>query len=242
MGTMISLVERHNSKDLWQWDKDRQIKIECESHEAIEEVHFSNVYTEKALIVKPYENESGELLADIPNILLTHAVTIEIYIAAGRCTKKKNTFEVNPRKKPFDYVYTKTEIKDYDTLEKRVKVLEEHKENGNNGIKDEIDPTVPEWAKHPTKPAYTPEEIGAASAECVIKILQDLNNKLSKTELQNAINTALKQAKESGEFNGKDGEKGDTPIKGTDYFTEADKTELVTELLNALPTWQGGAF
>lgn len=26
---------------------------------------------------------------------------------------------------------------------------------------DEIDPTVHEWAKEPTKPAYTPEEIGA---------------------------------------------------------------------------------
>ena len=31
------------------------------------------------------------------------------------------------------------------------------------------------------------------------------------------------------------GEKGDTPVKGKDYFTEADKTEMVNEVLAALP-------
>ena len=90
--------------------------------------------------------------------------------------------------------------------------------------------------------------------------------KLDKTALPKAINTALEQAKESGEFNGKDGvdgytpqkgidyfdgEKGETgekgadgytPVKGTDYFTDSDKAELVTEVLDSLPTWQGGAF
>ena len=45
--------------------------------------------------------------------------------------------------------------------------------------------------------------------------------------------------------NGSKGSKGDdgyAPKKGTDYFTEADKAELVTDVLNALPTWQGGAY
>lgn len=36
--------------------------------------------------------------------------------------------------------------------------------------------------------------------------------------------------------------KGYTPQKGVDYFTEADKAELVTNVLNALPTWRGGAY
>ena len=35
---------------------------------------------------------------------------------------------------------------------------------------------------------------------------------------------------------------GKTPEKGVDYFTEADKTEFVEDVLNALPTWQGGAY
>lgn len=72
--------------------------------------------------------------------------------------------------------------------------------------------------------------------------------KVDQTQLTNAVNNALTKAKESGEFNGsdgqdgKDGEDGYTPQKGTDYFTEEDKQELVTNVLNALPTWTGGAY
>ena len=95
----------------------------------------------------------------------------------------------------------------------------------------ENDPTVPEWAKQPTKPTYTAEEIGAISVD----------------ELQNAINDALLQAKESGEFNGADGKDGKdgkdgangvdgyTPQKGIDYYTDADKAEMVDAVLAALP-------
>lgn len=45
--------------------------------------------------------------------------------------------------------------------------------------------------------------------------------------------------------NGKDGaqgDKGDKPVKGEDYFTESDKAELVADVLEALPTWEGGSF
>ena len=38
------------------------------------------------------------------------------------------------------------------------------------------------------------------------------------------------------------GDKGDTPVKGTDYFTEDDKTDLIHSVLNSLPTWQGGEY
>lgn len=56
---------------------------------------------------------------------------------------------------------------------------------------------------------------------------------------QEAVNAALAQAKESGEF---DGEPGKTPVRGTDYYTEADKTEMVNAVLAALPTWTGGSY
>ena len=48
------------------------------------------------------------------------------------------------------------------------------------------------------------------------------------------------------QYNGSDvglkGEKGDTPVKGTDYWTAADKTEIVNDTLEALPTWTGGSY
>ena len=38
------------------------------------------------------------------------------------------------------------------------------------------------------------------------------------------------------------GDKGDTPQKGVDYYTPAEKDEFVTAVLNALPIWNGGSY
>ena len=92
-------------------------------------------------------------------------------------------------------------------------------------IADETDPTVPDWAKQPTKPSYTAEEVGALPTSTVIPTVpdnvsafrndagyltehQDISGKLDASELPTAINTALAQAKASGEFDGADGATG----------------------------------
>lgn len=41
---------------------------------------------------------------------------------------------------------------------------------------------------------------------------------------------------------GADGKDGKTPVKGTDYWTSADKAEIVADTLAALPTWTGGSY
>jgi hypothetical protein len=41
---------------------------------------------------------------------------------------------------------------------------------------------------------------------------------------------------------GDKGADGKTPVKGTDYWTEADKAEIVADTLAALPTWTGGNY
>lgn len=83
------------------------------------------------------------------------------------------------------------------------------------------------------------------------------------------VQDALQEAKDSGEFDGEpgvtphigangnwfvgetdtgvkaqgeDGDPGDTPQKGVDYWTEADKAEMVNDVLAALPTWEGGSY
>ena len=38
---------------------------------------------------------------------------------------------------------------------------------------------------------------------------------------------------------GDPGPKGDTPIKGLDYWTEADKAEIVEDVLTELPIYSG---
>lgn len=67
-------------------------------------------------------------------------------------------------------------------------------------------------------------------------------SKIGKEELGAAVEEALTQAKESGDFKGDKGDPGYTPQKGVDYFdgakgdpgddyilTEADKTEIAEE-------------
>lgn len=40
---------------------------------------------------------------------------------------------------------------------------------------------------------------------------------------------ALLEAKENGDFNGEKGDKGDTPVRGTDYWTEEDKAQIESD-------------
>lgn len=72
---------------------------------------------------------------------------------------------------------------------------------------------------------------------------QDISGKLDKDKLPEAINDALAQAKESGEFDGEDGQPGKdgrpgadgyTPKRGTDYWTDVDKTEIVQQAKSAI--------
>lgn len=111
----------------------------------------------------------------------------------------------------------------------------------------------------------------SAAQGVAIKSLIDIldTDKLDASELTLAINTALAQAKESGEFDGTDGEdgvsaahswsgttltittasgsssanlkgdKGDSPVRGTDYWTDADKAEIKAYVDEAI---LGGAW
>ena len=68
---------------------------------------------------------------------------------------------------------------------------------------------------------------------------------ISQDDLQNATNEALALAKASGEFDGPQGPAGAdgyTPVKGIDYLTESDKTELVNDVLAALPNGNEVAY
>lgn len=51
----------------------------------------------------------------------------------------------------------------------------------------------------------------------------DLSDYITTDQLEDAVEDALAKAKASGEFKG---ENGYTPVRGTDYWTEADKAEI----------------
>lgn len=90
----------------YQWDIDRKLIVEDAS---ISEVHFSNRTDDYALVVKTYI-ENGITLANVPNILLQTDWRIHVYAVDGNYTKHEKSYEVIARTKPSDYVYTETEI------------------------------------------------------------------------------------------------------------------------------------
>lgn len=59
---------------------------------------------------------------------------------------------------------------------------------------------------------------------------------VSQEQLGDAVDQALAEAKESGDFDGAPGEDGRTPVKGVDYFTEEDKAELVAAASDMVDT------
>lgn len=75
--------------------------------------------------------------------------------------------------------------------------------------------------------------------------LDDLGSK-SHTHANKDVLDKLSVSNGKLQYNGSDvglkGDKGDTPVKGTDYWTAADKAEIVADTLAALPTWTGGSY
>ena len=41
---------------------------------------------------------------------------------------------------------------------------------------------------------------------------------------------------------GEPGAQGYSPIRGTDYWTEDDKNEIVNQVLSLLSVWEGGSY
>lgn len=129
----------------------------------------------------------------------------------------------------------------------------------------ETDPTVPAWAKSPNKPSYTADEVGALSAD---KLPEAINEALADAKTsgefdgqpgKDGVSVTVKSVSESTADGGSNvvtfsdgktvtikngskgsaGENGKTPVVGTDYFTAADKSEMVAAVKAAMPseTW-----
>ena len=99
-----------------QWDLNRKIFVEDES---ITQVHFANLSNQNALVT-----EVKNHLADVPNVLLQDYGTILIYGCDGNYTKYSEAYRVLRREKPDNYVYTETEVLNYNNLLERINNVE----------------------------------------------------------------------------------------------------------------------
>ena len=121
-------------QEFTQWDINQKLIVKDRT---IKEVHFNNALSANALICVPYELD-GLLVVNVPNILLQEALRLYVYAFCGECVRASADYEVKPRVKPSDYVYTETEVKGYAALDNRLTEVEELTAAANEVLEDTV--------------------------------------------------------------------------------------------------------
>ena len=251
----MNLKIREKRSGFYQWDTGQQLIVE--GADGCSEVHFSRRGDATAMTCKIRE-VTGSRVADVPNCLLQTDTPFTAYLfyrsEDGTETRLAKRFQVIRRSKPADYVHTEEEYRTFAGLEKRIEELEEAQVDPEaiaSGVQKYMD----------TNPV-TPENIGALAAE---QLPQAINDALAQAKASGEFKGEKGDQGSQGEkgdtgatgprgLQGEKGEKGDkgdkgdtgvtgaagyTPVKGTDYFTAADKAEMVSAVIAALPVYAG---
>lgn len=253
---MLTLNDGRN--ELWQWDTKRKLTVDAECSQ----VHFSNKVFGRSIDVDVLNG-----LATIPDILLQTDKELTAWAFVGTpedgYTKISKSFKVNKRNKPADYVFTPPEQTTLAGLVDRLNKIEENQDP------DAIKNAVEDYLEHNPVEApvqsvngktgeiqLTADDVGAISQD-------DLQNATNEALAQAKASGEFKGEKgergepgpagpagadgqpgEKGEpgqpgKDGKDGADGYSPVRGTDYWTEADKAEIKAYVDNAI---LGGAW
>lgn len=187
----------------FQWDLDRKLIVEDKS---IKAVHFCN-RTGACSITRYCYDVNGMWLVDVPNLCLQESYRLRVYgFSEAKYTMEVQYFEVEARTKPEDYVYTEAEVACWETLDERIKALEE------NPVSEEAIAAAIEayLTEHPIAGGATEaekqqiarntEDIAAIKAQnyateeyvnaAVANVEVDLSNYYTKEETDAAINAA----------------------------------------------------
>ena len=267
---MIKVKEKNGKQYIYQYDTGREVIITPEEGYTVDSIEYFNNTTDLAPMGIIREVD-GVLLSDIPNSFLQSENAIRVYLVMhdekGRQTIKYKDITVIPRAKPADYVDEPDAVLTWHSLDERLKILEENGgPNGGNFSGSASDVTFDNEGTD-MESTDVQEAIKELSAQKLnANALPDaINTALTQAKESGAFdgtngttphigtngNWFIGESDTGVKAEGKDGYTpqkgidyfdGKTPVKGTDYFTEADKTAFVTDVLNALPTWQGGAY
>lgn len=185
-----------------QWDVSQKLVIKGADTSSAPSFHFLNAYISTAYVVQS-EISGNSITADVPDIMLQYDVPVIVYIYYTEGTTEYSVrIPVMPRIKPSGYV-------DYNP---GAGGGSSGSSGGNITIADNLTTDNPNYAL-------------SAAQGVVIKAM--LDNKLGQDNLQSSIDSALSQAKESGEFNGESG-RGIVSIKRTAGTGAAGTTDTYT--------------
>jgi hypothetical protein len=229
---MMMLTLNDGRSELWQWDTGRKMDVDADCSQ----VHFSNKIFGRSIDVEVVDG-----VAIIPDALLQTDKDLTAWAFVGTAesgyTKISKTFKVNRRNKPSDYVFTPTEQTTLEEIKERIDDLEATQDP--DAIKNAIDEALQEAKESgefdgekgekgdPGEPGI-PGKDGATGAA---------GPKGDKGD------TGPQGPKGDTGAQGPKGDPGKQGADGKDYvLTEADKEELVADVLAALPTWEGGSY
>lgn len=96
----------------YQWDLNRKLIVEDKT---VKYVHFCNKTKSESYVVQT-RMEGNDLIAPVPNALLTTDWRICVYAYYDKYTKVMETFEVVARSKPANYAVEEEDIRDYNDI------------------------------------------------------------------------------------------------------------------------------
>ena len=220
---------------LTQWDVGRQINVDKD----IDMVHFSN---------RPYGYSKNvkvtDGVADVPDMFLTSCAPLRVWAYVGDFekgyTKIEKIYEVKPKNRPEDYIYTPEEVKTWEKLQSEIGDLSELKTEAKENLVAAINEVEADMSEGVALDTTLTQSGQAADAKAVGDALAEKQPKgdyLTQDNLQSATNAALAQAKASGEFDGADGKSAYQYAQDGGYTgTETEFAEkLAKEIPEALP-------
>lgn len=111
-------------KYLYQWDRNQRVVLDGVA--AGTEVHYSCSGFDGGPVLVAYD-EGGIIYADVPNLFLTSAGTIRVWLHMDDGNRGTTVFSasitVRPKAKPDDYVYTQTEIRTWESLAAQIAAI-----------------------------------------------------------------------------------------------------------------------
>jgi hypothetical protein len=167
--------------ELWQWDTGQKLIVEDAD---INEVHFHDGINSIALVCRVYEH-NGLRVVDIPNVVLQDNCDMKVFAfvaaADGSYTEHREVIKVNRRSRPIDYVYTETELKSYEALEKQIAEVSQKVDNMGGGLTEsDVKALIAEeMPAVPTKISQLENDSNFVSQEYVDNMLGAINAELA---------------------------------------------------------------
>jgi hypothetical protein len=165
-------------KHFYQWEINQKLVV----GKAAKFVHYYNGIDENALVVDVIDG-----FADVPNIYLTENWTIHAFAFDGEKVIGAAAFEVVPRAKPDDYVYSQTEVKTWEQLEQKIDTLVGF-DLSDYYTKEEVDAAIDNVSSVDFSNYYTKDEVDSKIENIDVDV--DMSNYYTKKEADAAINAA----------------------------------------------------